>query len=204
MSKTGVTLEESIQFCKWLEEAGIDGIEVSGGTGEVWEHTCAPTHFPYGQLGPSCGRDKSRSERTNYRRRRDQTSPPSPSRFCKTGKRILWLYVELSPPIPDWANKAAAGRPEEIRPCIRCNDCLDSILPGTPMRCRVNFLEGRESRYELKPARESKKVVVVGGGAAGMEAARTAYYRGHDVTLIEKARRARRPSNPGLRDSSEA
>ena len=54
------------------------------------------------------------------------------------------------------------------------------------MRCRVNFMEGRESMYQMKHARESKKVVVAGGGAAGMEAARTAYYRGHNVTLIEK------------------
>ena len=181
----GVTLEESIQFCKWLEEAGIDAIEVSGGTGEVWEHTCAPTHFPYGNLVHLADAIKAEVN-VPIIAVGAINEPAFAEQILQDGKADFVALCRAITADPDWANKAAAGRPEEIRPCIRCNDCLDSILPGTPMRCRVNFLEGRESRYELKPARESKKVVVVGGGAAGMEAARTAYYRGHDVTLIEK------------------
>ena len=54
------------------------------------------------------------------------------------------------------------------------------------MRCRVNFLEGRESTYNLNPVKNTKNVVVIGGGAAGMEAARTACLLGHNVTIVEK------------------
>ena len=182
----GVTLEESIQFSKWLEEAGIDAIEVSGGTGEVWEHTCAPTHFPYGNLVPLAAAIKT-EVKVPVIAVGAINEPDFAEQILQEGKADLVALCRAITADPDWPNKAAAGRAGEIRPCIRCNDCLDSILPGTPMRCRVNFLGGRESRYALKPAREAKRVVVVGAGAAGMEAARTACYRGHEVTLIEKA-----------------
>jgi len=181
----GVTLEESIQFCRWLEDAGIDAIEVSGGTGEVWEHTCAPTHFPYGNLVHLAAAIRN-EVKIPIIAVGAINEPAFAEQILADGKADLIALCRAITADPDWANKAAAGKAGEIRPCIRCNDCLDSILPGTPMRCRVNFLGGRESRYQLKPAREAKKVVVVGGGAAGMEAARTAFYRGHDVTLIEK------------------
>ncbi len=181
----GVTLEESIQFAKWLEEAGVDALDVSAGTGEVWEHTVAPTHFPYGNLVHLAEAVK-KEVNIPVIAVGAINEPDQAEAILAEGKADLVALCRAITADPDWPKKAAAGKPEEIRPCIRCNDCLDTILPGTPMRCRVNFLEGRESMYQLKPARERKKVVVAGGGAAGMEAARTAYYRGHDVTLIEK------------------
>ncbi len=181
----GVTLEESIQFAKWLEEAGVDALDVSAGTGEVWEHTVAPTHFPYGNLVHLAEAVKKEVD-IPVIAVGAINEPDQAEKILAEGKADLVALCRAITADPDWPKKAAAGKPEEIRPCIRCNDCLDTILPGTPMRCRVNFLEGRESMYQLKPARARKKVVVAGGGAAGMEAARTAYYRGHDVTLIEK------------------
>ncbi len=184
--KDGVTLEESLKFAKWLQEAGVDAIDVSAGTGEVWEHTVAPTHFPYGNLVHLAEAVK-REVTIPIIAVGAINEPEQAERILADGKADFVALCRAITADPDWPNKAAAGRAGEIRPCIRCNDCLDSILPGTPMRCRVNFLEGRESRYALKPARQNKKVVVIGGGAAGMEAARTAFYRGHEVTLIERA-----------------
>ncbi|NNL84632.1 MAG: FAD-dependent oxidoreductase, partial [Myxococcales bacterium] len=181
----GVTLEESIQFAKWLEEAGVDALDVSAGTGEVWEHTVAPTHFPYGNLVHLA--EAVKKEVTIPVIAVGAINEPAQAEaILASGKADFVALCRAITADPDWPKKAAAGRADEIRPCIRCNDCLDTILPGTPMRCRVNFLEGRESMYQLKRARERKKVVVAGGGAAGMEAARTAFYRGHDVTLVEK------------------
>lgn len=182
----GVTLEESLKFVKWLEEEGVDALDVSAGTGEVWEHTCAPTHFPYGNLVHLADAVKQEVN-IPVVAVGAINEPDQAERILATGKADLVALCRAITADPEWANKAAAGKAEEIRPCIRCNDCLDSILPGTPMRCRVNFLEGRETMYKEVPARVSKKVVVIGAGAAGMEAARTAHFRGHDVTLIEKA-----------------
>ena len=181
----GVTLEESLKFSKWLQEAGVDAIAVSAGTGEVWEHTVAPTHYPYGNLVHLAEAVKAEVE-IPVIAVGAINEPEMAEQILSDGKADLISMCRAITADPDWPNKAAAGKPEEIRPCIRCNDCLDTILPGTPMRCRVNFLEGRESMYDNKPARDSKKVVIVGGGAAGMESARTAYLRGHEVTLVEK------------------
>jgi NADPH-dependent 2,4-dienoyl-CoA reductase/sulfur reductase-like enzyme len=90
----------------------------------------------------------------------------------------------------DLPTKARRGRAAEIRPCLRCLECLRGPSVGSPLRCSVNPQAGRELKYREVPlARRKKKVLVVGGGPAGMTAARTAVERGHDVTLWEKADR---------------
>ena len=183
----GVTIDESVQFAKWLEEEGVDALDVSAGTGEVWEHTVAPTHYPYGNLVHLSEAIKSEVS-IPICAVGAINEPEHAEQILVDGKADLVALCRAITADPEWPKKAAAGKPEEIRPCIRCNDCLDTILPGTPMRSRVNFLEGRETVYKEVPARESKRVVVAGAGAAGMEAARTAYMRGHEVILLEKAK----------------
>jgi 2,4-dienoyl-CoA reductase-like NADH-dependent reductase (Old Yellow Enzyme family)/thioredoxin reductase len=90
----------------------------------------------------------------------------------------------------DLVTKARLGRADEIRPCLRCLECAYGGLIGTPLRCSVNPQAGREVKYrEIPQARRKKKVLVIGGGPAGMTAARTACERGHDVTLWEKSGR---------------
>ena len=89
---------------------------------------------------------------------------------------------------PDFPTKAAEGRLEDIRPCIRCRVCVDIYLyiKRSAVHCQVNAALGREREIELKPTTFKKKVLEVGGGPAGMEAARVAAFRGHEVTLHEK------------------
>ena len=95
---------------------------------------------------------------------------------------------------PEMANKVAAGRLEDIAPCTGCGDCSRSlflnIIRGhfVPIQCRVNAALGSDQDYEILPAQKKKKVVVVGSGPGGMEAARVAAIRGHDVILYEKER----------------
>jgi 2,4-dienoyl-CoA reductase-like NADH-dependent reductase (Old Yellow Enzyme family)/thioredoxin reductase len=88
----------------------------------------------------------------------------------------------------DLVTKARLEKAGEIRPCLRCLQCAYGGLIGAPLRCAVNPQAGREVKYrEIPPARARKRVLVVGGGPAGMTAARTLRERGHEVTLWEKA-----------------
>jgi 2,4-dienoyl-CoA reductase-like NADH-dependent reductase (Old Yellow Enzyme family)/thioredoxin reductase len=88
---------------------------------------------------------------------------------------------------PELPNKLREGRWDDIRPCIACNQgCIGALSVGFPFSCLVNPEAGQEHEMKLKPASQPRKVWVVGGGPAGMEAARTAALRGHNVTLYEK------------------
>jgi 2,4-dienoyl-CoA reductase (NADPH2) len=87
---------------------------------------------------------------------------------------------------PEIPNKLASGSPEDIAPCTACDDCSKQLMMGTPIRCRVNAALGSAHEYTVRPVKNKKKVAVAGGGPAGMEAARVAAIRGHDVTLYEK------------------
>src|SRR2546428_3002344 len=90
---------------------------------------------------------------------------------------------------PDLPRKARAGRPDDIRTCVGANEgCIDRIYQGKPVTCVQNPAAGREAELgDGRPATTPQKVVVVGGGVAGLEAARMAAARGHRVVLFEKA-----------------
>jgi 2,4-dienoyl-CoA reductase (NADPH2) len=90
---------------------------------------------------------------------------------------------------PELPNKLAEGRLEDIRPCTGCITCFDSNEKGNPPLCQVNAALGKEKEYEIRPAERKKRVMVVGGGPAGMETARVAALRGHEVILYEKEHR---------------
>jgi 2,4-dienoyl-CoA reductase (NADPH2) len=86
----------------------------------------------------------------------------------------------------DLPNKIAEGREEDIAPCTACMTCFVSAFRQKLPRCRINAAFGKEKEYEIKPAAQKKRVMIVGGGPAGLEAARVAALRGHDVTLYDK------------------
>ena len=89
---------------------------------------------------------------------------------------------------PEWANKAREGRVSEIRPCVGCmQGCMDRIFSGKPLACLCNPQAGYEAERKLEKARKKKKIVVIGAGPAGLEAACTAAGRGHPVVVVEKA-----------------
>lgn len=90
---------------------------------------------------------------------------------------------------PELPNKAAASRTEDIRPCVFCNHCRGLVWLGVAAACTHNAAVGREHEWgidTLEPAKRAKSVMIIGGGPAGMEAARVAALRGHRVTLYEK------------------
>ena len=116
------------------------------------------------------------------------TTPELAEEILATGKGD---YVGLGRPLwadQYWAKKIEEGRPEDIRPCIRCNEgCLErTFFKFRAVTCGVNPTIGREGELDVTPADKKKKVAVVGGGPGGMEAARVCALRGHEVELYEK------------------
>ena len=87
---------------------------------------------------------------------------------------------------PEFIHKTLEGKTSEIRRCVRCNTCIDNAMYGSLM-CLANPEAGREAEFLLKPANKPKKVLIIGGGLAGLETARIAASRGHQVSIHEES-----------------
>lgn len=189
----GNTPENVQEIAVWAQDAGVDAINVSGqppmsqpyqpynqpvGTlseqvlerkpgyfiflGEAMKQVLKVPVMVAGRLTPELGESVLQQGKTD---------------FIAMGRALI-----ADPELP---NKLLSGRLDDIAPCVYCNCCQDPFSRD----CTVNAAKGRETEYEIKPAERKRKVLVVGGGPAGMEAARVAALRGHDVTLFEKERR---------------
>ncbi len=179
------TNEEARLFCRQLEQAGIDGINVTGG----WHETTVPQttmSVPPGAfvyLARNIKKEVSipviACNRINDPLLADRIIASGSADFVGMARGLI-----ADAKLP---RKAKAGRLSSIRKCIGCNQgCLDSVFSLQPVSCLVNARVGRERETEIKAAPAVKKVLVVGGGPAGMEAARVAALRGHSVTLWEQ------------------
>ncbi|MDR1132399.1 MAG: FAD-dependent oxidoreductase [Oscillospiraceae bacterium] len=182
------TNEDAVRFAGVIAQAGIDMIDVTGG----WHESRIPQitgDLPRGgyvylaeAVRGAVSVPVMASNRIN--------DPLLAEQILAQGSADL---IALGRPLiadPDWVKKAAEGRPEEIRPCMACNQgCLAKTFFGKPVECLVNGEAGREYRLRDLTGTGPKRILVVGAGPAGCTFAAEAAERGHQVTLWEKSRR---------------
>jgi 2,4-dienoyl-CoA reductase-like NADH-dependent reductase (Old Yellow Enzyme family)/thioredoxin reductase len=186
----GITIEEGKKIGQVFEQNGINALNLSVGHGIVNKsniRSIPPAFLPLGHIIPLAAAVKSVVGLPVIVSGKIK-DPVIAEKALQEGKTDFVGIGRGLVTDPEWARKGAEGRVEDIRKCTACNTyCIyEKSWLGRPMRCQVNPMVGREAEFELKPASEPKKVIVVGGGPAGMEAARVAAIRGHRVTIIEK------------------
>lgn len=184
----GYGLDFILGVCRSLEEAGVVSIDLSGSMADTpdkpgalpgMDHPACPL-VPYAQAVKKVVGIPIGAVGRIYK-------PQLAEQVLQEGRADL-IYLGRSL-IADayWVRKAQEGRQDEIRHCIACGRCIDElIVEGGQVKCTVNPELGREAEMRLTLAKTKKKVLVVGGGPAGMEAALVAAKRGHSVTICEQ------------------
>jgi len=183
-----MTEEECIEFARRMEKAGCDYIDVSAGLNQSQAKVIETGAYPQGsklEYALKIKQAVSIPVGTNGMLR----DPEFCDNLIKEGKVD---FVLLARPVicdPYWPNKAMEGRVDEIRPCISCNDgCMGRVRRRLHVSCVLNPVAGREEQLGKLPKSDNpKKVAVIGGGIAGMQAAIVASKIGHTVTLLEKS-----------------
>jgi 2-enoate reductase len=182
----GRSVEESQQIARQLEAAGVDAIHADAGCAETIDLI-----FPTAYLGDACiaYTAKAIKEVVNIPVIAvGNMTPAAGAEILADGQADFIAFGRQLIADPDFPLKMKRGRLNDIRPCIRCNEkCVGIAFKQLPTSCSVNPMTGKEKYYELKKSEIPKKVLVIGGGPAGMEAARVARIKGHNVILMEKA-----------------
>lgn len=183
----GLELDEACKVAAMLEAAGADIIDVSAGVDESSEVSVPPMSFPPGYLLPYAAAIKA-SVGVPVIAVGKLHDPLLAERALAEGKADLIAVGRGLLADSEWANKAAGGRYEDIRPCLACNrpECHGRLAKQVGLGCVVNPALGREMLFRVSPALKARSILVVGGGPAGLEAARIAALRGHKVILCEE------------------
>lgn len=180
----GLDLDQTKVIARALQDTGVDCVDVSAGNYETGQWSCQPGWMPRGCLVPFAEEIKKNVSVPVIVAGR-MVDPRLANKVLQEGKAD---FIALGRPFltdPQILIKAKEGRYDDIRMCMACCNCMDSLMRGQPITCSINAELGREASKPL-PAKIPKKVVVIGGGPGGMEAARVAAGRGHKVSLYEK------------------
>jgi NADPH-dependent 2,4-dienoyl-CoA reductase/sulfur reductase-like enzyme len=183
--KDGLNVEESIAILKILVKEGIDVIQVSAGNDATPEWISQPMFMEKACLTDfACTIKKEMNVPIMSVGRIND--PRLAEEIIKTGKADLVCMGRGLLADPAMPNKAREGRLDDIRTCIACNTCMESIFRKGRVECLVNPTLGREKEMAFEPTATPKKVMVVGAGPGGLNVAWVAARRGHDVHLFEK------------------
>ncbi|MGR3293043.1 MAG: oxidoreductase [Candidatus Scalindua sp.] len=181
----GLKIDESVEIAKELEKAGVDAFNVSPG----WHESRTPIMlmsiprmsyiFLSEKVKDNVNVPVIGSVRINDLALAEEVIDNNQSDIVSIGRPLI-----ADPELP---KKYKKKQFDDIRKCIACNQgCFDSLLGFKSVSCLYNVRAGRESEFKIRKAKKKKKVMVIGGGPGGMEAARVAALRGHDVYLFEK------------------
>ncbi|MBI4629761.1 MAG: FAD-dependent oxidoreductase [Candidatus Rokubacteria bacterium] len=187
----GVTLEDSQRVARELAREGlIDYLSLSQGNFNTLETHLPDRHFPLMTYLDLHAAIKAAAGALPVVACTRVQTPAQAEAILAAGKADMVGLCRALIADPDWVAKARSGRGEDIRLCIACNHCWGVIVEGEPIACTVNPLAGREHELgPLVPARAPRRIIVAGGGPAGLEAARVAAERGHHVTVFEQTER---------------
>jgi len=182
-----ITLDLARKIAPRLVEAGIDILHITGGMYETREHLVQPLYYDQGYHVYLAEGIKQVVDTTPVITAGSITDPHMADKIVEEGKADLIAMGRGLIADPILLKKAEKGGIKEIRRCIRCNECVGRLRSGRRISCTVNPLVGKERQSGLSSAKKAKRVLVVGGGPAGMEAARILSLRGHVVTLCERS-----------------
>jgi 2,4-dienoyl-CoA reductase-like NADH-dependent reductase (Old Yellow Enzyme family)/thioredoxin reductase len=185
----GTTLEDSLKLVQMLEEAGVDCFDVTAGIYDSIEWIYTLQGVAPGSLIPLAAAVKGVTTKPVIGVSRLGWDLEFAAQVVKENKVDLVAIGRSLLADPHLPKKFYEGRTGEIRRCIACNECVAMENKGWQIHCIINPMLGNEYLDPVKPARTHKKVVVIGGGPAGMECALVAAQRGHEVALIEKSSR---------------
>lgn len=190
----GLTLDASLEIARRLEATGlVDYLDISTGVG--YDLYSEAKHYPSMQFPPLTWADLAaevkRAVKIPVACAGRIRTPEEAEELVRAGKVDLVQMARALIADPEWVNKAGAGRPDEIRPCMYISSgCLGRLHRGLGISCVQNPTVGREREFQVIARAEiPKRVVVVGSGPAGMQAAVTASERGHAVILLERTPR---------------
>ena len=184
----GRGMEDSVKLAKVLETHGVDAIDVSAGQPSAYLMTTPPYCLPQGRkmLVPYSAAIKKEVKIPVFTAIGIR-EPEEVEEILAQGMADMVILGRPQLADPDYVNKVLSGKGDTIRHCLSCEFCLDTLDDDRHICCAVNPETGREKEFpQIQQADVKKRVVVVGGGPAGMEAARVSKLRGHEVILFDK------------------
>lgn len=185
----GITLEDAVKAAQMFEAEGIDALNISQGCYGVIPYTVPPYFYPLGINVDNAFQIKKNTSVPIIVAGRI-TTPDFAEEILEAGKADFIGLGRIQLADPDFVQKTMEDRVDEIVKCVACDQgCVERAFSGAGVTCVFNPATGREAEIVVKPADKKKKVLVIGGGPAGLEAARIAGERGHEVTLWEKTGR---------------